>query len=205
MPTARTSTFTRHLYQVRVLRKAGLWVKPNGLTGPSCGPLSPLSGSGLLRALLSKGTCCGGNQPDIQDSSPCPLCKAAHQARDRTSPHSSSHLDRGWRSPSDQPCAVLDQAGRDSQARQGDHAQTEETDIQTEADQAGHAMRARHLDPLRLGFAVAITAVILAACGSADQASLPTTGASAAVLAATATPAPTASPPPAPTPAPHLH
>ncbi len=52
---------------------------------------------------------------------------------------------------------------------------------------------------LRLAFPVAIAAIILAACGSTDQASLPTTGASPAVLTATATPVPTASPTPAPT------
>lgn len=65
-------------------------------------------------------------------------------------------------------------------------------------------MRARHLDSLRVGFAVAIGAVILAACGSASQASLPATGASAAILTASATAAPTASATPAATPAPTL-
>jgi hypothetical protein len=60
-------------------------------------------------------------------------------------------------------------------------------------------MSARHLDPLRLGFAVAIAAVILTACGSASQATLPTTGSSAVVATATATPVPPASPIPAPT------
>ncbi len=57
---------------------------------------------------------------------------------------------------------------------------------------------------LRLVFPTAFAAIVLAACGSADQASLPTTGASVAVLTATATPVPTASPTPAPTPAPTL-
>jgi hypothetical protein len=57
---------------------------------------------------------------------------------------------------------------------------------------------------IRLAFPVVIAAFILAACGSTDKASLPTTGASAAVLTATATPVPTASPTPAPTPVPTL-
>jgi hypothetical protein len=52
---------------------------------------------------------------------------------------------------------------------------------------------------LRLVFPTAFAAIALAACGSADQASLPTTGASAAVLTASAPP--TASPTPTPTPA----
>jgi len=55
---------------------------------------------------------------------------------------------------------------------------------------------------VRLGFSVAFAALILAACGATDQASLPTTGTSAAVVTATATPAPTAAPTPAPTLAP---
>jgi hypothetical protein len=63
-------------------------------------------------------------------------------------------------------------------------------------------MRGTFRDPLRLGVAVAIAAVILAACGSADQASLPTTGASAAVVTGTATPAPIVAPTPTPTLAP---
>jgi len=54
--------------------------------------------------------------------------------------------------------------------------------------------------PLRLGLAAAISALVLSGCGSADQASPPTTGANPAVLTATATTVPTASPTPAPTP-----
>jgi hypothetical protein len=54
----------------------------------------------------------------------------------------------------------------------------------------------------RLAFPVAIAAVIFAACGAADQASLPTTGASAAVATATATPTATPTPTLAPTPPP---
>jgi hypothetical protein len=54
---------------------------------------------------------------------------------------------------------------------------------------------------LRLVFPTAFAALILAACGSADQATLPTVGASAAVVA-TATLAPTPTPTAAPTPPP---
>jgi hypothetical protein len=56
----------------------------------------------------------------------------------------------------------------------------------------------RRFGPLRLAFPVAIAALILAACGSADQASLPTTGASASDVTATATPTPTLAPTPQP-------
>lgn len=62
--------------------------------------------------------------------------------------------------------------------------------------------RPMNVRTLRLVFPTAFAALILAACGSADQASLPTTGASAAVVTATAMPTP--SPTPAPTPAPTL-
>lgn len=55
---------------------------------------------------------------------------------------------------------------------------------------------------LRLLFPTAFAAVIVSSCGSADQAILPTTGASAAVVSATTTPAPTITPTPTPTPAP---
>jgi hypothetical protein len=51
---------------------------------------------------------------------------------------------------------------------------------------------------LRLVFPTAFAAIILAACGTADQANLPTSGASAAVATATATPAPTIVPTGAP-------
>ena len=151
--------------------------------------------------LLSQGACCGATQPDIQASSPSPLCEEAHQAGHRASTHPSSDLGCGRRSPSDQPRPVLGQAGCDSQARQRDHAETEAWSPREKRDGAVSATR---FGPLRLAFLVAIAAVILAACGSADQASLPTTGVSAAVLMATATPLPTASPTPAPTPAPTL-
>lgn len=143
----------------------------------------------------------GGTQPDIQASSPCPLCEEANQAGHRASTHASSELGRRRRSSSDQPRPVLGQTGCDSQVRQGDHAETEASSPRKKRDGAVSAIR---FGPLRLAFPVAIAAVIFAACGSADQASLPTTGASAAVLTATATPSPTASPTPAPTPAPTL-
>jgi hypothetical protein len=63
---------------------------------------------------------------------------------------------------------------------------------------------ATRLGDLRLVFPIAFAALILAACGSTDQANLPATGASAAVAAATATPTPTATSTPtrAPTPPP---
>lgn len=65
-------------------------------------------------------------------------------------------------------------------------------------------MSATRLDALRLAFPVAFAALILTACESTDQANLPTTGATAAVVTATATPVPTVSPTLAPTPAPTL-
>jgi hypothetical protein len=62
--------------------------------------------------------------------------------------------------------------------------------------------RPMSLRTLRLVVPTAFAALILAACGSADQASLPTTGASAAVVTATATSVPSVAPTPTPTPPP---
>jgi Protein of unknown function (DUF3761) len=56
------------------------------------------------------------------------------------------------------------------------------------------------LNVLRLAFPVATAVVLLAACGSASQASLPAAGATAAVVAVAATPVQTASPTPPPAP-----